>query len=254
MSHSKIFHNRPALVLGAAAGIGAHVTRRLHHSGAHVVGVDRVEPEDKNRVGGVQYLTLDIVGNEQVILDQTEQLCGGPAEFIVFNAAYQSRQSLLHTTSSDLTRSVELNIVANHTLAALAAQRLVEEKRGGAFVFVLSLHTTQVRGAPAYSGSKAYVNMLIREAAYELAPHHIRVNGISPGIVDEELTENSAIPVGRPVSAAEVANLTMLLLDARATSHVTGANWTVDGGLSLVNWITQQADTVGYLPPDAQRD
>lgn len=72
--------------------------------------------------------------------------------------------------------------------------------------------------------------MLIKEAASQLAPYGIRVNGLSPGIVGEEITPDSVAPMGRSATPSEVSQLVITLLDDGITGHVTGVNWVMDGG------------------------
>lgn len=251
MSSPDAIVNRPALVIGAGRGLGASVGEQLMRRGARVVGVDCEAPNPAESRGYAEFMHLDFSGNEELIISRATSLLGGPPELVVFNAGYQSLRSLLHTSDEDLERAVEVNILANHRLAAHVARALVEAGKRGSLVFILSLHTDEVRGAPAYSGSKAYLRMLIRESAFELAPFGVRVNGLSPGIIDVELTRDTVVPMGRAATSSEVARLVLILLDDDLTPHVTGANWSTDGGLSLVNWVTDQSRVSGRLPPDA---
>ena len=62
----------------------------------------------------------------------------------------------------------------------------MKAKGGGAIVFITSVHQWVVRRIPSYSASKAALGMIIKELAVELAPYHIRVNGIAPGWVEED--------------------------------------------------------------------
>jgi 3-oxoacyl-[acyl-carrier protein] reductase len=118
----------------------------------------------------------------------------------------------------------------------------VRARRPGSVVFLSSLHDHRIRTFPHYSASKAAVAMLVREMAYELAPHGIRVNAVSPGWVQEPGTKVDkrarAIPMGRIGRPADVATVVTTLLSDELSGYVTGVNIPVDGGLALHDWLT----------------
>ena len=101
------------------------------------------------------------------------------------------------------------------------------------------------RGMEAYSASKAGLYGLVRVMAIDYASEGVRVNGVLPGITetpmnswwteDAELRRDvvAAIPLGRPARAEEIAAVIAFLASEEA-SYVTGALWTVDGGLTAV--------------------
>lgn len=99
-----------------------------------------------------------------------------------------------------------------------------------------------------YAASKAAMNSLTRTAAYELAPRHIRVNGVNPGPVNtaifgklgmpEEATNEFAtamqnrIPLKRFGEPEDTANL-VAFLASDESSFITGAEYNIDGGINL---------------------
>jgi NAD(P)-dependent dehydrogenase (short-subunit alcohol dehydrogenase family) len=127
------------------------------------------------------------------------------------------------------------------------AADMVQRGGGGSILFVSSLHDHVVRRRPHYSASKAAVSMLVRELAYELGPHGIRVNAISPGVIgsasvpppsheeSERLRELVRLG-GRQGRPQEVARMAAVLLSDHWSGYVTGANVPVDGGLDLATW------------------
>jgi NAD(P)-dependent dehydrogenase (short-subunit alcohol dehydrogenase family) len=108
------------------------------------------------------------------------------------------------------------------------------------------LHDHIVRTRPHYSASKAAIAMLVKELAYELATHRIRVNAISPGVIQsasvpvptaaEQERTGRIIPLGRIGQGQDVAAMAAVLLSEEWSGYVTGVNVPVDGGLGLHTW------------------
>jgi NAD(P)-dependent dehydrogenase (short-subunit alcohol dehydrogenase family) len=94
-----------------------------------------------------------------------------------------------------------------------------------------------VYGRPHYSATKAAIAMAVRELAYELAPHGIRVNAIAPGDIGTETPRrdltDSDIPLGRRGLPQDVARMAIVLLSDECSAYVTGVNVLVDGGAAL---------------------
>jgi NAD(P)-dependent dehydrogenase (short-subunit alcohol dehydrogenase family) len=145
---------------------------------------------------------------------------------------------------------VDVNLSGTFHGIRAAVPHLLE--RGGSIVnhaSVSGVRPTRFEGP--YSAAKAAVISLTMDAALEYAPK-IRVNCVSPGVIDTNLTKvvmddpglkaavAEATPLGRVGTAEDVANLVVFLASPLA-SYITGQNVMVDGGSFLPN---PQADAI----------
>lgn len=128
------------------------------------------------------------------------------------------------------------------------AANLVAKGRPGSIMNIGSLWAKQAIAATpssAYSMAKAGLHALIQHLAMELAPKHIRVNAVSPAVVETPIYEgfipkaevhgalqgfNSFHPIGRVGTSQDVAEVVTFLLSDKA-GWVAGANWDVGGGV-----------------------
>ena len=250
------FEGCAAIVTGASSGIGRATAFRLAREGARVALVGRregrlreVEEEIRSETA-LEALPIaadvTVEGDVKRIIQTT--LEGFGAIHVLVNAAGILVPGSIETTSAtawDETMSV--NLRAAFRLMQAAAEHLAAV--GGNIVNVSSV--TGLRAFPnilAYSVSKAALDQLTRCAALELAPRHVRVNAVNPGVVVteahlqggmeagayERFLEHSreTHPLGRIAQPEEVAELIAFLASEKA-SWITGATYSIDGGRAL---------------------
>jgi NAD(P)-dependent dehydrogenase (short-subunit alcohol dehydrogenase family) len=233
---------RRALVTGAARNIGRAIAERLAEAGARVIATDSdYDSLSKAFPSGVDLLRLDLL-DEPATLARGVLERFGPPELIVNNVGITTEHDFLELGEDDFDRVMRANLRGPWFMTKKLVRELIAARRPGSVVFISSLHDHRVRLQPHYSASKAAVTMLVRELAYELAPHAIRVNAVSPGWVQEPGTRvdkrTRAIPMGRVGRPTDVAPVVTTLLSDELSGYVTGANIPVDGGLALHDWLT----------------
>ena len=167
---------------------------------------------------------------------------------LVANAGSGAVIPFLELTLEAWDATVALNLTGTFLCMQEAARIMVEMPEGSnrAIVVVSSIRALGIRpGLAAYASTKAAVNQLVRMVAYELAPHGIRVNALSPGITvtplvaasmqadPDILAERTAdVPMGRPGQPEDMGDAALFLCQP-ASQFVTGTNMIVDGGEHL---------------------
>jgi NAD(P)-dependent dehydrogenase (short-subunit alcohol dehydrogenase family) len=238
-----------AIVTGAAHGIGLAVAQRLCTVGFQVAAVDVDADALKTALlpDGTLRICRDVSDDPEPLLAEVVASLGVPTA-LVNNAGGMDGRSFLELPMEAVRRSVETMLLGTWGLSRAMSQLVIAEQRSASIVFMLSLHTHRVRMAPDYSVSKAALLMLMKELSFELGPHSIRVNAVSPGAIDtwsdripdpQEHAERTAraIPLGRVGAPEDVAKAVEFLLDDERSGYITGTDLVVDGGLDQFNWL-----------------
>lgn len=234
----KLLENKVTLVTGAGRGIGKVIAEQFIADGAIVYVNDLNEPE----IEGAKPICFDVTDSAALKaglmqIYKTE----GRIDCVVNNAAIIQNQKLGMVTKPLLEKMYAVNVFAVIDMIQIAS-RLMARTGGGCFVNMASV--TGVVGSPgqvAYSASKGAVIALTKSSAKELAPMHIRVNAVAPGIVKterfEELYEATGdkineriekIALGRLGTPQDIANAVSFLASDRA-SYISGQILGVDG-------------------------
>ncbi len=241
------FVGKTAVVTGAARGIGLGVAQLLDELGARVLAIDR-DADALDSAFGTGQVTPVAADLRNAPIELADELATrGPVDLLVNNVGIDTPAGFLELEEDEFDLVFETNLRGPWFLTRELARRMVADGRRGSIVFISSLHDTFIRRYPHYSSSKAAVAMLVKEAAQELAPHGVRVNAISPGVItsghvpadttpSEQEISRRLVPLGRKGTPIEVARMVAVLLNDDWSGYVTGVNVRVDGGLSLHSW------------------
>ena len=248
----KGLEGKRAIVTGAARGIGRAIAERLAREGARValVDVDADALREAAGTAGDDALALHAdVRDEDAVRAAIEQAAArwNGLDVVVANAAIQlvgsdDRADRLDRAVWQETLDVNLTgafLTVKHGARALLAAG------GGAIVCVGSPAGTYgiAPGLQASAASKAGMVGLVRTMAADYAGDGIRVNGVFPGITETPMNRwwmddpavrervLAPVPLGRPARAEEIAAVAAFLA-CNDASYVTGALWSVDGGLT----------------------
>jgi NAD(P)-dependent dehydrogenase (short-subunit alcohol dehydrogenase family) len=242
-----------AVITGGVHGIGRVTAARMVEEGASVavIDVDGDGAAAMTAETGIPTFVADVRDPEActAAVDDAVAELGGLS--VLFNNAGVGTAMPLHSYPDKVWRKmVDVNLSGTFHGIRAAVPHLLE--RGGSIVnhaSVSGVRPTRFEGP--YSAAKAAVISLTMDAALEYAPK-IRVNCVSPGVIDTNLTKvvmddpglkaavAEATPLGRVGTAEDVANLVVFLASPLA-SYITGQNVMVDGGSFLPN---PQADAI----------
>lgn len=253
---------RHAVVTGAATGIGEGIARTLAAAGATVIVADI-------DVAGAERVAADI-GGSAIDLDVTDpEACaaalgsvGDRLDIVVNNAgSYHEAGSILDQSVESWQRSLDINLASIFNCSKPAATRMVAQGDGGAIVNIASVDGVLPCLGTGYDTAKAGAIHFSKSLALDLAPHGIRVNAVSPGVVpvptldkmhageidplwpqDPSLSglmgplmkqRSSNVPLGRRGTPDDIARAVLFLV-SDASTYVIGQNIVVDGGWTLI--------------------
>jgi len=239
---------RAALVTGAGIGIGEGIARELAGQGARValhysgssVGAHAAVAEIIAAGGEAIAVRGDLrrVGDcERIVAEAAETF--GALDILVNNAGITRSQSIDDTTEALYDEMLDLNM-KGYFFCARAALPWLERSGHGSIVNITSIHGGG--GFPnhaAYAATKGAVIGFTRTLAIELAPRHVRVNAVGPGVIEvpryfnmpgyTREFGNSLVPWGRVGMPQDIAPAVAFLAGDGA-DFITGQTLFVDGG------------------------
>lgn len=249
---------KSALITGGERGIGREVSLALAQEGVNIAYCDvKIEkgPDstaEQIRSQGVKACAweVDVSQEEQVVamVDSAVRELGR-LDILVSNAGIIDWEPITKITFECWNRIIAVNLTGAMLVAREVAKHMVGNRSG---VMLFTSSTIQYNPAyreAAYRVSKTGVQVLAETAAIELAPYGIRVNTVSPGLIDSpnwaqgvlprvardpQIGEAfmGSIPLGRLGVPADVGGAYAFLASDRA-SFATGANIVLDGGFTL---------------------
>ncbi|MBL8118712.1 MAG: SDR family oxidoreductase [Anaerolineae bacterium] len=245
-----------ALVTGAARGIGKGIAIRFALEGAAVGVVDlqaeacqAVVDEIEAAGGKAVALAADITDEGQVeSLVRRAEGVFGTVTVLVNNAAVMPAGAVHETAVADFDRCVAVNLRGTFLMCRAVIAGMLEVGQGSIIHMSSVTGILGLPGLAAYSATKAGLQGLARAMSTDYARRGIRVNCVAPGTIDSPMLHDflaaqqnpeplrqqfdAMHPIGRVGQIDEVASVFVFLASDEA-SFVTGATYTVDGGLSV---------------------
>ena len=231
------------LVTGASGNIGRAIARRLDEAGAQVVlhcfrNRDRAA-EVAAGLRGASVVAADLCDAEAV----AAMIADAAPTMLVNNAAAQPVQPLADMSIEDWNEVMNTNLDGAFLVMQHAARAW--GSTGGAVVNIASIEGIDPAvGHAHYATSKAGLLMLTRAAAAEYGEQGIRVNSVSPGLINRDGLADDwpegvsrwlrKAPLGRLGTPNDVADAVLFLLSP-AARWISGTNLVVDGGMSAQN-------------------
>jgi NAD(P)-dependent dehydrogenase (short-subunit alcohol dehydrogenase family) len=251
-----LLKDKVAIVTGGARGIGEAIATTFAREGAKVVIGDVLDAEAKEtgqrirQSGGV----ADFVRTDVSLRKDMEALVAasikqhGHVDILVNNAGALGIAKLLDTSDDLWERMLAINLKSAFYGCQAAARHMVEKGIEGKIINISSQNGLIVReNEGAYSVAKAGVIALTKCLAVELAPRHINVNAIAPGVVRTNISKGlfppeayaarreahlKAVPWGEIAEPQDMANVA-LFLASPLSRYITGAVIVADGALTI---------------------
>ena len=236
------------LVTGASRGIGKDVALRLAKDGHSILVHYNSNQDSAQKVleqilatgGHGQLLSFDVSDSNQVEtqLDLFFENLEGSFYGLVNNAGIHIDTMAGLMSDEDFDKVVKTNMYGPFYLMRYVLKKLMRKRRGSIVNMVSLAGQVGNAGQINYAASKAGLIAMTKTLAVELAKRNIRVNAVSPGLIETEMVNEvpnledmvSRIPLGRMGQGSEVAGAVSFLMSDDST-YITGQTISVNGGL-----------------------
>jgi acetoin reductase-like protein len=252
--------DKVAVITGAARGIGKALAERYVKEGAKVAVADMNEP-GANAVAsalGPNAIGVKLDVTDQASIDAMVSIMVskfGGIDILVNNAGIFDLAPIVEITRESYRRVYAVNVEGLLFTLQAVAKQMIKQGRGGKIINFASQAGRRGEALVAiYCSSKAAVISLTQSAGLDLIKHRINVNGIAPGVVDNEHWDHvdamfakyenlkpgekkrivgASVPLGRMARPDEIGGLATFLASEDA-DYIVAQTYNIDGG----NWMS----------------
>lgn len=242
--------NKTILVIGACSGIGKGIVTSLDQAGARLLlhgrNLHKLQDLQNTLINRNEHTTC--IGDLSNDASMEEMVSSLPTlDGLIYNAGVIKTLPVKYITRPAIEEIFNVNVFGGMLLVKLLSKQK-KINQGASLCFISSIAARYVHvGNSIYSASKGALNSFVRSIALELAPRQIRVNSISPGLIETKLIDHIGAgivndeklqdhlknyPLGRYGMPEDVGGLAVFLM-SNVSSWMTGTDITLDGGYSI---------------------
>jgi NAD(P)-dependent dehydrogenase (short-subunit alcohol dehydrogenase family) len=246
-------NDKTAIVTGAAHGIGKAIAELFAEHGALVLlaDIDDIAGEAtaaaiRERGGQANFLHTDVTDENQVAaaVRHAAAMAGGRIDVLCNNASYLTQwHDVVSAPREEWDKCFQSALLGSAHFLREVLPHMMRQKSGSVVNIASIQGIVGARDSAAYTSMKHALIGLTRSAAYDYAPHNIRVNAVCPGAIATRISPQprtevyerqiSKTPLSRIGQPREVAYAALFLASDEA-SYITGAVLPVDGGWTAV--------------------
>ncbi len=241
-----------AIVTGGGRGIGKAIALGMAEAGATVVvsartqsAIEQTAAEIKAHGHHALAVNVDVrrAENVQDMVERTVERFGR-VDILINNAGGTFSRPLLEISENGWNTLISENLTSVFLCSTAVVRAMIKNDHGGVIINMASVAGMEASlFAGPYGACKAAVINLTMTMAAEWAPHGIRVNTISPGLIETGTPQSprwppgidKEIPIGRVGVPQDIVGAAIYLA-SDAASFVTGVNLVVHGGAKPWNW------------------
>lgn len=237
---------KTVIVTGASSGIGLGIANAYLDRGFNVVANSRSEAKlqqhfaDRSNVIWVSG-DIGVKATAQQLVDRT-LVTFGAVDILVNNAGIFNAKPFTDYSDKEFDALVSTNLKGFFYLSQMVAKEMVKQQQGDIVNITASIALQPQSTVPAAIPIllKGGLTQVTKALALEFAPHGIKVNAVSPGIIKTPMYSEGMVdflnqlqPVGHIGEISDVVEAVLYLTDAKFT---TGTILTVDGGMTAGRW------------------
>ncbi len=239
---------KTVLITGASSGIGERFSHTLVKAGSRVILAAR-------NIEKLKQLTFELkearaikmdVANKDAVKEAFKELENERIDICINSAGIAKRTAIFEDAADNFEKIMQTNVMGLWYVTKAIAGHMKEHGVAGSIINIASVGGANYSrsGLSGYCASKAAVIQITKCLVGELSPHKIRINAILPGTIITPMTayrvgteegrneHAKKIPLGFVGEPHDLDGALLFLASNKASSYMTGASITIDGGLT----------------------
>ena len=238
--------NKKVILTGGSRGIGLSILEKLYALGSEVLIIgsnqENLDKVKKKYIGihAIQFNLNDHSKLAEMFKDATSML--GGVDVLINNAGITKDNLAIRMSKEDWSQVIDLNLTSSFLMCQEAIKAMIKNKSGSIINITSVVAHLGNAGQVNYTSSKAAVIAMSKSLAREYAKKNIRINCISPGFIESDMTSVlkddyknillKTIPMEKMGTGEDVAN-GVVFLASEISKYITGETLHINGGMYM---------------------